>query len=105
MAILKIRTLKCNITEDSFGADDPYLIINGKRFWGPIKAKAGDILIINEQITFKSKAIVELWEEDLDPDDHLGTHIVNDTESDNGKSTAFFKESGADYELVYEVSE
>ena len=103
MTTLKLKTLKCNITEDSFGADDPYLIVNGKRAWGPIKANAGDTLILNEQVQFKGKSIVELWEQDLDPDDHLGTHVVSDDEVGNGNTSASFKEKGADYELVYEV--
>ena len=105
MPTLKLKTLTCNKTEDRIGADEPYLHINGEKVWGPVKAKAGDILTINEQYQFKTNATIELWEKDLDPDDHLGAHVVNQAESGSGQSTAHFNEDGADYVLSYEVTD
>jgi len=70
MTTLKLKTLKCNKTEDFIGSDDPYLHVNGKKIWGPIKAKAGEVLIINQHTTIKSTAVIELWEKDIDSDDH-----------------------------------
>lgn len=105
MPTLRLKSLKCNKTEDFIGADDPYLHVNGDKIWGPIKAKKGDVLIINEHTTIKSKAIIELWEKDIDRDDHLGTHITTVSEVGAGDMHASFVESGADYELTYEVIE
>jgi hypothetical protein len=105
VATLNLKNLKCIITEDRIGADDPYLHVNGTKVWGPIKARAGDDLIINEHIKFKSKAIIELWEQDIDPDDHLGTHIISNEDLGSGAKTLKFTENGADYELSYEVLE
>jgi hypothetical protein len=105
MPTLKLKQLTCNKTEDNIGSDQPYLHVNGEKIWGPVKAKAGDSLIVNEQYQFKSNATVELWELDIDPDDHLGAHVVNHAESGTGESTAHFTGSGADYLLTYEVTD
>lgn len=105
MTTLKLKTLKCNKTEDFIGADAPYLHVNGNKIWGPVKAKEGDLLIINEHLTIKSKAVIELWEKDIDRDDHLGTHVTDLSTIGAGEQQANFTESGANYELTYEVTE
>jgi len=101
---LKLWTVTCNKTQDAIGSDDPYLCVDGKKVWGPIKAKAGETLIINKQIEFRGNAVVQLWEKDIDPDDLLGTQTVSKNEAGNGKTEAKFTEKGADYFLVYEVA-
>ncbi|RLA05839.1 MAG: hypothetical protein DRQ47_00095 [Gammaproteobacteria bacterium] len=105
MTTLKIKTLTCNATEDRFGGDDPYIIVNRKKVWGPIKAEAGDELIINEQVDFKLTAVVELWEQDLDPDDHMGTHVISQDNAGKGLQHFTFKYKTASYELAYEITE
>jgi len=58
MPTLVLKSLKCNKTQDSFGSDDPYLCVDSKKVWGPIKAKAGETLIINEN---RNLIIVQLY--------------------------------------------
>ncbi len=103
MPTLILKTLKCNKKQDSFGADDPYLCVDGKKIWGPIKAVKDETLIINENLQFRGHAVIQLWEKDIAPDDLLGSHTVNKDEAGKGKLEADFTEEGADYVLVYEV--
>ncbi len=103
MPTLKLWTLTCNKTEDFIGADDPYLCVNGDKVWGPIKAKAGETLIINKQLEFRGNAVVQLWEKDIDPDDLLGSQTVSNNEAGNGRLEVKFTEKNADYVLTYEV--
>jgi len=103
MPTLVLKSLKCNKTQDSFGSDDPYLCVDSKKVWGPIKAKAGETLIINENMKFNNRAVIQLWEKDLDPDDLLGSHTISKDLVGSGNQEVSYTDDGADYCLVFEV--
>ncbi len=67
-----------------------------------VSAKTGNTYAVNQQVIFDKTVKVQLWEEDTEGDDDLGTVIISD-EAVRRKVASFTKESGAEYELVYSV--
>lgn len=101
MPILKVMSIKCHEQEDLTGDDDAYIVINGRKFWGPKSMDTGQTRKINRVYEFNHKAVIKLYEEDWDPDDFLGQHTV--TRQDAGEQELRFAEDGADYSIWVNV--
>lgn len=105
---VKILSLTCAETEDIMGADEPYLLFNGDRFWGNASMNNGEGESIN--ITRKSSgtAWIELFDEDSgvlgDEDDHLGTVFITKEQKGQGVQVGRFTKDDADYTLYYQVT-
>jgi hypothetical protein len=101
-----MKNLHCIETEDNFGADHAYIIVNGQKVWGPTKINDDQWRDINIDIPFSTTASVELWEQDdVDPDDYLGTCVARVQELKKGEKRGYFSADDARYELFYEVVE
>ena len=104
MPNLRLKTLTCYETEDSWGSDDAYIIVNGELAWGPIKINDNQSRTINKNVGFSAKAIIELWDkDDLDPDDRLGTQHAHANQIGQGEKTAYFNGDDSNYRLIFEV--
>lgn len=107
MATLFLKSLTCNETEDWTGSDECLLEVftNAGRKTYRQDLNNGEVMDINDQLPFTSRAKVRLWDLDLgrwpDYHDHLGTVIIRDTPVTN--SSASFTLDGADYVLTYDV--
>lgn len=107
MPKLKLISLSCTTTEDSGGADEPYLRVNGQNVWGPISLNDGQSATINQLIDFTKTAEIQLFDQDLgvwfDTDDHLGSVTANLGQLGQGEQKGKFTGDGANYTLVWEV--
>lgn len=109
MPTLKLLTLHCNRTEDDFGPDETVVTVSGSRYhkFGPRSMNNGHDWDVNAEIPFRTRARVEVWDEDLgrwpDYHDKLGTHMVNASQAGEGQKEARFNAYGSDYVLTYEV--
>lgn len=107
MTTLKLVSLECHTTEDSSGADEPYLRVNGNNVWGPISLNDGQSATINLQVDFTDSAEIKLYDQDVgsffDTDDHLGTLTANLGQLGQGEQRGDFNGDGASYTLVWEV--
>lgn len=104
MPTLRLKTLTCYETEDNWGSDDAYIKVNGETVWGPVKINDNQDRTVNKDISFTNKTTIELWEkDDLDPDDHLGTHVAWASEAGKGEQDARFNQDDSNYRLIYEV--
>ncbi|MBE9591881.1 MAG: hypothetical protein IMF19_00225, partial [Proteobacteria bacterium] len=77
MAELELISLVCKATEDWTGADETYLLLNGRRVWGPNSMNDNDVEDLSRmpKASFHSKVRVDLYDQDsgwFDDDDHLG---------------------------------
>jgi hypothetical protein len=103
-----LLSLNCTETEDTMGADEPYLLFNGDRVWGNSSMNNSEGESIN--ITRKSSGVawVELYDEDSgvfwDDDDHLGTIFITKEQKGQGLQVGRFTSDGADYTLFYQVT-
>lgn len=105
MPTLHIKNLHCFETEDNWGADDAYIIVNGSRVWGPVKINDNQWKDINATVKFDSHAVIELYEkDDADPDDYLGTWVARSEEKGRGEIRAFFNADDCHYEMFYTVT-
>lgn len=103
---LTLKSIKCIRQEDNIGSDHPYIKVGGKKVWGPKRMKKGDTRSLGDlKVSFTDTDMIELWEEDdLDPDDHLGTNaIVDGTLVGAGDVKFTFKEDDAHYFIMGEV--
>lgn len=104
MATLRLKTLTCWETEDNWGADDAYLKVNGETVWGPTKINDNQDKTVNKDVSFSTKAVIELWDkDDADPDDRLGVHDAWSSEQGKGEQQAYFNSDDCNYRLIYEV--
>lgn len=106
MARLKLISLHCTTTEDSTGADEPYLLVNGNRVWGSSSLNDGETADLSQVplISFNGTASIKLFDDDSpDGDDNLGTHTANESQAGRGTQTGTFTQDDADYTLTYEV--
>lgn len=100
MATLFLDRLHCNTTEDNIGGDHAYIKVDGEQVWGPFRINNGESLDIGKQVNFNGQVAIELWDEDdLDPDDLLGRHVVGP----GAGGTLKFDNDEADYDLHYRV--
>jgi hypothetical protein len=106
---LRLISLFCSTTEDTTGADEPYLLVNGVKVWG------SEVPGLNDQqtadlsavpvIAFDTRARVELFDEDSpDDDDLLGRFYAGKGQLGQGEVEYKFVEDDADYTLTYEVT-
>jgi hypothetical protein len=105
MAKLRLISLACNTTEDNLGADETYLLVNGVKVWGA-SMNNNDVVDLSgvDDLDFRSRARVELYDEDSpDDDDHLGIFYVRSGQAGRGEREYKFVEDEADYTLTYEV--
>ena len=104
MATLRLLSLQCNRQEDYTGDDDIYIKINnGEKFYKG-RFDDGQSRTINKDFDFVSQADVRLYEYDkYDPDDFLGSHVIEKDEQGQGEKTFNFSASGASYDLTYIV--
>ena len=101
---LKVNSLKCHDTEDTFGSDECRLEIHadGRRSASLRRnLNDGQTWAVNRTVNFDSSAALKLWDEDSpDPDDFLGQVNVS---TRPGPHTGRFRRDGADYSLSYTV--
>ena len=104
MLELRINSLKCRDTEDTFGSDECRLEIftDGKRLAGLRRnLNDGQTWPVNRTVRFNSNAVIKLWDEDSpDADDFLGQVNVS---TQPGNHSGRFRRDGADYSLSYTV--
>ena len=108
MAKLQLISLVCHGTEDYTGADEPYLLVKGRRIWGPESMNDNDVEDLSRvsPISFSSKARIDLYDQDagwLDDDDHLGTTYARASFAGRGEYEHHFRGDGAHYTLTYQV--
>lgn len=109
---LRLISLYCSTTEDSTGADEPYLLVNGNQVWGMESPglNNGDTADLSAVpvIDFDTRARVELFDRDLggalDPDDLLGRFYAGKMQAGQGELEYKFTLDDADYTLTYEVT-
>jgi len=109
---LYLIRLLCNKTEDSFGADEAYLAVNGITRWGIVSVNDGDTVDLEattEPVRFRTSVRLELWDNDtgiFDSDDRLGEIIVapDDNYPYDQERFGTFSDDGARYVLTYVVS-
>jgi len=104
MATLNLVRLLCLKTED-YGKDEAYLVVNGKKFWGPFKMGVGQSSSINRSFDFTNFIEIKLFDSDgkFDSDDYLGTINVTSALKDQGEQIGSFRRDGASYNLYYNV--
>lgn len=109
---LYLVRLVCNKTEDSLGADEAYVTVNGITRWGIVSVNDGDTVDLEattEPVRFRTSVRLELWDNDtgiFDSDDRLGEVIVTPDDNYPYDQERFgtFSDDGARYVLTYVVS-
>lgn len=107
--LLKVISLQCIETEDSTGADEAYLRVNGGDIWrGDLND--GDSAVVQKVVPFDGQATIELFDEDddflfvSDDDDFLGSNTITTASAGLGEQTAYFTGDDANYTLTYQVA-
>jgi hypothetical protein len=106
MPKLKINTLYCHTTEDSRGADEAYLVVDGQQIWGDQSINDDQGRTVNREVDFTNSVEIKLFDRDTgvwEDDDYLGIITVDETLAGQGVQEGKFTEDGADYTLYYEV--
>ena len=74
MAVLDLHGIICDKTQEA--VDEPYLVVNGVRVWGPASMRTRSTQVIRgeEPVYFSGggNAIVELWERDPARSERIG---------------------------------
>ncbi len=103
---LRLLTLSCERTEDTTGADEAYLEVNGRRVWAA-SMNDGQHKKVDEEIEFTDSVSVALYDADgstfFDSDDYLGQTRITTAEAGNGEKQQRFSRDGARYVLAYQV--
>lgn len=105
---LHIVNIECLFQNDTFGSDEPYLLVNGARVWSGSNVDDGDVARVDYQSGFDDVIQIDLWEDDgglSGRDDHIATWFIFDSEVGTGTHTVQSPwDSGAGlYDLTYEV--
>lgn len=108
MPYLKLISLQCKDTEDVTGADETYLLIAGRRVWGPNSMNDNDTADLTGMTPFRfNRSIrIELYDQDAgwwDDDDFLGATFAYLSQMGTGEKEHTFTGDGANYRLTYEV--
>jgi hypothetical protein len=103
---LELVKLHCSRKQDTFGRDEPKLVVNGTTIYGPGDiGKGGTVTLTGRSALFTTTAQVQLYEVDSGSDDDMGSITVNGaTQVDRGDQTGEFHRTNADYELTYRVA-
>ena len=112
MAKLHLMSLVCHNTEDDSGPDDARLVVQGVTRW---KRRMNDGEAVNLEetvapIEFEKRVRIDLFDDDqLDPDDHLGTTYAFAEQAGKGEFEHTFLYdwlfSYAKYVLIWKVVE
>jgi len=105
---LHIVNIECLFQNDTFGSDEPYLLVNRARVWTGSNVDYGDVESVEYRSGFDDVITIELWEDDgglAGKDDHIATWFIYDSEIGTGVHTVQSPwDSGAGlYEMTYEV--
>lgn len=106
VAQLHLLDLKCRAENDSFGSDEPYIVVNGQRVWTGSNVDRNDVELVNLRFNFDEVVTVELWEDDgglSGGDDHMGTWHIFAAELGGGITTVKSQYTVGVYDLRYEV--
>lgn len=108
MAKLRLISLYCEKTEDNAGADEAYLVVNGRQVGGvnSINDREGRDLTYIEPILFTGSAEIRLYDQDtgvFDKDDFLGSLTATSDQAGQGEQRGRFNKDDADYTLTWEV--
>lgn len=81
MATLRLNSILCKTTEDSTGADEPYLLVGNRQVWGSQSMNDNETedLTVVPNIPFNSRIRLSLYYQDagwFDNDDFLGSWVV-----------------------------
>lgn len=102
---LTLHTLKCN--DPAERKDNPYLLVNGRKIWGPKGMKKGQREGIGRHCTFRNKATVELFDYDrVGSPDSRGSQQIDMSRRQPGRFNLVFKKTRgrkAKYTLDCEV--
>jgi hypothetical protein len=110
-AELTLQHLFCNKQEDWTGKDDIYFYVvpeGGERTRVPrvgtyrMSDKDKDPKYINQRISFRGSVVLEMWEEDIDLDDKLGTMTLKAAATP--RDSASFTGHSTDYVLAYDIN-
>jgi hypothetical protein len=100
---LQLISIRCLDQEDSLGSDTPYIVFDGIRLWkDDMEEGQSRSLTHVPQVRFFGNKILSLWEEDNDPDDHLGSVSVSYT-GGTEQTRPFTEDPDAEYEITYVV--
>lgn len=102
---LELVELHCTRKQDTIGADEPKLLVDGVTVYGPGSVKKGGTINLAGRSAFLDKtAQVQLIEVDAGVDDDMGTQTVNGASSvGRGDQQLEYHRTHADYELTYQV--
>jgi len=105
---LHIINLKCLFQNDTFGSDEPYLVVNGARIWSGSNVDDGDTESIEYWTGFDGVIQIDLWEDDgglTGRDDHMAVWFIFDSEIGTGvhKVQSPWGVGPALYDMWYEV--
>jgi hypothetical protein len=93
-----IQALKLTQDEKD-GRDEPYILNNRRRIWGPEGMKVGDIRKVGKFVRFGA---IQLWEKDSRFDDFIGQLNI-DRPRPPLRGSAILTGSGAKYRLFYSI--
>ena len=100
MPICRLLRITCHEQEDLTGDDDAYIVVNGKRVWGPKSMDTGQTREIQRDVQFSHRAKVVLYEQDdWDDDDYLGAHTLTRADIGRGEQEIAFAEDDASYTI------
>ena len=103
---VQLVSLTCIETEDSIGADEPFVTVGGTTVWtGSLNDDQSVNLIGLPARPFNSQVTISLYDDDPwpDADDWLGTKTISSVEAGLGTLRLYFNENGALYQLNYYV--
>lgn len=105
---LRLVSLRCWEPEDS-EIDEAFIKVDGVKVWGPHGMwRDGERSLLNvTSRLFADNVTIKLYDEDggfLDPNDHLGTVVVQAADAGTGDHTIWFiADNDAVYSMVYRV--
>lgn len=108
MPQLRLISLYCEKTEDNTGADEAYLVVDGRQVGGvnSINDREGRDLTYINPIPFSSSTEIRLYDKDtgvFDKDDFLGSLMATVEQAGLGEQRGKFNKDDADYTLTWEV--
>jgi hypothetical protein len=108
MARLELISLYCEKTQDTFGSDEIYFVINGNQIGGvnSINETEGKDLRYISHIIFDRTAEIRLYDKDtgiFNNDDFIGSVTATSGQAGEGEMTGKFNRGGADYTLTWRV--
>lgn len=102
---LTLHTLKCN--DPAERKDNPYLLVDGRKIWGPKGMKKGQREGIDRRCTFQNKATIELLDYDkVGSPDSRGSQQIDMSRRQPGRFNLVFQKTRgrkAKYTLDCEV--